>query len=68
METTETITINVNSPEDRDIRLGAAELELIGLAMRAGTQGILMTQHGHGRYSASLSGVVPFGITLLAVH
>jgi hypothetical protein len=64
----ECIEIRVDSRRLLDERLNEAVLGLQRLAMRTGTQGILLTRHKPGHYTAALSDQVPFGMTRELVH
>ncbi|AOT02451.1 hypothetical protein [Arthrobacter sp. U41] len=61
--TTEHIEIQVDSREVLDERLEDAVRGLQQIAMATGTQGILLTRHKPGHYTAALSDQVPFGMT-----
>ncbi|RKR20904.1 hypothetical protein [Arthrobacter oryzae] len=67
-EVTQTIEIQVDSREVLDERLDDAVRGLQQLAMTTGTQGILLTRHKAGHYTAALSDQVPFGMTRELVH
>ncbi|KUM33486.1 hypothetical protein [Arthrobacter sp. EPSL27] len=61
--TTECIDIQVESRQVLDERLEDAVRGLQQIAMETGTQGILLTRHKPGHYTAALSDQVPFGMT-----
>ncbi|MCU1522807.1 MAG: hypothetical protein JWM01_2404 [Arthrobacter sp.] len=65
---TDRIEIRVDSREVLDERLNDAVRGLQELAMETGTQGILLTRHKPGHYTAALSDQVPFGMTRELVH
>ena len=60
---TDRIEIQVDSRDILDERLNDAVRGLQELAMETGTQGILLTRHKPGHYTAALSDQVPFGMT-----
>lgn len=60
---TECIEIQVDSRQVLDERLNDAVRGLQQIAMETGTQGILLTRHKPGHYTAALSDQVPFGMT-----
>lgn len=66
--TTECIEIQVDSRQVLDERLDDAVRGLQQIAMEAGTQGILLTRHTAGHYTAALSDQVPFGMTRELIH
>jgi hypothetical protein len=47
-----------------DEKLEVAVKQLQAVAMRTRTHGILVTRHGPGEYTATLSDQVPFGTTM----
>ncbi len=59
----ECIEIQVDNGRLLDDRLNDAVLGLQRVAMLTGTQGILLTRHKPGHYTAALSDQVPFGMT-----
>ena len=65
---TESIEIQVDSRQVLDERLNDAVRGLQQLAMETGTQGILLTRHKAGHYTAALSNHVPFGMTREIIH
>ena len=65
---TESIEIQVDSRQVLDERLDDAVRGLQQLAMETGTQGILLTRHKAGHYTAALSDQVPFGMTREIIH
>jgi hypothetical protein len=65
---TDRIEIRVDSRDVLDERLNDAVRGLQELAMETGTQGILLTRHQPGHYTAALSDQVPFGMTRELVH
>ena len=65
---TECIEIQVDSREVLDERLDDAVRGLQQIAMATGTQGILITRHRPGHYTAALSDQVPFGMTRELIH
>ena len=65
---TESIEIQVDNRRVLDDRLDDAVRGLQQLAMTTGTQGILLTRHKPGHYTAALSDQVPFGMTREQVH
>jgi hypothetical protein len=65
---TESIEIQVDNRRVLDERLNDAVRGLQQLAMTTGTQGILLTRHKPGHYTAALSDQVPFGMTRELVH
>lgn len=65
---TESIEIQVDNRRVLDDRLNDAVRGLQQLAMTTGTQGILLTRHKPGHYTAALSDQVPFGMTREQVH
>ena len=65
---TESIEIQVDNRRVLDDRLNDAVRGLQQLAMTTGTQGILLTRHKPGHYTAALSDQVPFGMTRELVH
>jgi len=65
---TEPIEIQVDNRRVLDDRLNDAVRGLQQLAMTTGTQGILLTRHKPGHYTAALSDQVPFGMTREQVH
>jgi len=65
---TEPIEIQVDNRRVLDDRLNDAVRGLQQLAMTTGTQGILLTRHKPGHYTAALSDQVPFGMTRELVH
>ncbi|MCB5282860.1 hypothetical protein QK292_01095 [Arthrobacter sp. AL08] len=66
--TTDSIEIQVENRHILDERLNAAVLGLQQIAMATGTQGILITRHKPGHYTAELSDLVPFGMTREIIH
>ncbi|MGO4493452.1 hypothetical protein AB4Y86_15360 [Arthrobacter sp. 2YAF22_2] len=64
----ECIEIRVDSRRLLDDRLNEAVQGLQRLAMLTGTNGILLTRHRPGHYTAALSDQVPFGMTREIVH
>jgi hypothetical protein len=60
---TDRIEIQVDSRRVLDERLNEAVRGLQEQAMLTGTQGILITRHQPGHYTAALSDQVPFGMT-----
>ena len=60
---TERIEIQVDNRKVLDERLEDAVRGLQQIAMATGTQGILLTRHKPGHYTAALSEQVPFGMT-----
>ena len=65
---TECIEIQVDSRQVLDERLDDAVRGLQQIAMETGTQGILLTRHKAGHYTAALSDQVPFGMTRELIH
>ena len=65
---TECIEIQVDSRQVLDERLDDAVRGLQQIAMATGTQGILLTRHKPGHYTAALSDQVPFGMTRELIH
>lgn len=65
---TECIDIQVESRQVLDERLEDAVRGLQQIAMETGTQGILLTRHKPGHYTAALSDQVPFGMTRELIH
>ncbi|MGP4033253.1 hypothetical protein [Pseudarthrobacter sp. 1C304] len=65
---TECIDIQVDSRQVLDERLDDAVRGLQQIAMETGTQGILITRHKPGHYTAALSDQVPFGMTRELIH
>ena len=65
---TECIEIQVDSRQVLDERLDDAVRGLQQIAMETGTQGILLTRHKPGHYTAALSDQVPFGMTRELIH
>jgi hypothetical protein len=65
---TECIEIQVDSRQVLDERLDDAVRGLQQIAMATGTQGILITRHKPGHYTAALSDQVPFGMTRELIH
>jgi hypothetical protein len=65
---TECIEIQVDSRQILDERLDDAVRGLQQIAMATGTQGILLTRHKPGHYTAALSDQVPFGMTREIIH
>lgn len=65
---TESIDIQVESRQVLDERLDDAVRGLQQIAMETGTQGILLTRHKPGHYTAALSDQVPFGMTRELIH
>lgn len=65
---TDPIDIHVSNPSVLDERLEAAVRQLQGVAMLSKSYGILITRHGPGHYTASLSDRVPFGMTHELLH
>jgi hypothetical protein len=65
---TECIEIQVDSRRVLDERLDDAVRGLQQIAMATGTQGILLTRHKPGHYTAALSDQVPFGMTRELIH
>ena len=65
---TECIEIQVDSRQVLDERLDDAVRGLQQIAMETGTQGILLTRHNPGHYTAALSDQVPFGMTRELIH
>lgn len=65
---THPIDIHVTSRSVLDERLEAAVRQLQGVAMLSKSHGILVTRHGAGHYTASLSDRVPFGMTREFLH
>lgn len=65
---TESIDIQVESRQVLDERLDDAVRGLQQIAMETGTQGILITRHKPGHYTAALSDQVPFGMTRELIH
>ncbi|MDN4645995.1 hypothetical protein QCD75_18655 [Arthrobacter sp. PsM3] len=62
------IDIHVSSHSVLDERLEVAVSQLQGVAMLSKSHGILVTRHGPGHYTASLSDRVPFGMTRELLH
>ncbi|MCY1376155.1 hypothetical protein D9M69_636260 [compost metagenome] len=58
------IRIHATSRRALDEKLEDAVKQLQAVAMRSRTRGILVTRHGPGTYTATLSDQVPFGITM----
>ena len=65
---TECIEIQVDNRQVLDERLDDAVRGLQQIAMATGTQGILLTRHKPGHYTAALSDQVPFGMTRELIH
>lgn len=65
---TECIEIQVDSRRVLDERLDDAVRGLQQIAMATGTQGILITRHKPGHYTAALSDQVPYGMTRELIH
>ena len=65
---TECIEIQVDNRQVLDERLDDAVRGLQQIAMATGTQGILITRHKPGHYTAALSDQVPFGMTRELIH
>ncbi|MBU8867738.1 hypothetical protein [Paenarthrobacter aromaticivorans] len=58
-----TIDIHVTDPSALDEQLESAHQSLQALAQHTRTNGILVTRHAPGRYTAQLSDQVPYGTT-----
>lgn len=61
----EPIEIKISDRASMDSALNAAVDRMIEVALRQGTQGILVTRLGDGRFIVCLSDAVPFGLTEL---
>lgn len=57
------ITVTVTDRNNMEHRLNEAEAVAKARAMREGRQGILVTRHGYGSFTDTLSDAVPFGLT-----
>lgn len=65
---TDSIDICVSSRSVLDERLEAAVRQLQDVALLSRSHGILVTRHGPGYYTVSLSASVPFGMSRELVH
>lgn len=61
---TSTVEITVTSAQRLEELLDDAVAELQNIAMRSAQQGILVTRHAPGKYTAALTDSVPFGVTM----
>lgn len=64
----DSIEIQVTSRHLLDEEIDAAVRRLQEVALLTGTHGILVTRIGPGRYTATLSDQVPFGMTRELIH
>ena len=65
---TDPIDIHVTSRSVLDERLEADVRHIQGVAVLGKSHGILVTRHGPGHYTASLSDRGPFGMTRELLH